>query len=490
MPGSPETMRPMSWSLRYQMIVPLAALVAMLIFHISSIRTAHEMGRLDVAERRETADLARTLSPLDAGHLREELEAAKASRPGWNFVAFRDADVLAATLPLEEREREVLASIPPQSVERSSRDMIIDMPHSSDYFWITVTEVPDWPAGTKLVGVYSRGYARGLDNRIITISEILAVSAVSLVILGAVWYSHHLSRRVVRIQEQVERIAAGELHQPADEQGKDEIGRLAKSVNAMAADLDRARKQLRDSERSRLHAQLAGGLGHELRNGIHGAKISLEIYREQLPATEGQTTRSRLLANALRQLEVTGTLISRFLAIGRKPMRQNRTAKELSDILSETQAIVEPIARHGEITFESRGDIDVPFRIDDAEEFRAALINLCMNGMEAAGRGGKLILSTAMSDTGATVQVQDNGPGPPDAIAETLFEPFETTKRDGIGLGLVQARGAVEAERGTLDWRREGDWTVFSIHLPRTDRAVPDAIAPSIAPAAEAHVLS
>jgi nitrogen-specific signal transduction histidine kinase len=63
-------------------------------------------------------------------------------------------------------------------------------------------------------------------------------------------------------------------------------------------------------------------------------------------------------------------------------------------------------------------------------------------------------------------EIRDSGPGPSAEIAERLFEPFATGKRDGIGLGLAVARQAAEAHGGHIRWQRETDCTCFQIDLP------------------------
>jgi len=64
------------------------------------------------------------------------------------------------------------------------------------------------------------------------------------------------------------------------------------------------------------------------------------------------------------------------------------------------------------------------------------------------------------------VEITDSGPGPPPEVADRLFDPFVTGKREGVGLGLAVARQVAEVHGGRISWRREADHTLFRIELP------------------------
>jgi nitrogen-specific signal transduction histidine kinase len=66
----------------------------------------------------------------------------------------------------------------------------------------------------------------------------------------------------------------------------------------------------------------------------------------------------------------------------------------------------------------------------------------------------------------AVIDIADSGPGPDPAVADKLFEPFVTGKRDGVGLGLAVARQVAEGHGGKVTFRREEGRTVFRVELP------------------------
>ncbi len=99
-----------------------------------------------------------------------------------------------------------------------------------------------------------------------------------------------------------------------------------------------------------------------------------------------------------------------------------------------------------------------------------AVINLVVNALQAMGsQGGSLVVRTRRAQDDAEIVVEDSGPGIPEAIRHSLFEPFVSTKPEGqgTGLGLSTVLMVVERHRGRVDFSSEpGRGTSFRIHLP------------------------
>ena len=104
------------------------------------------------------------------------------------------------------------------------------------------------------------------------------------------------------------------------------------------------------------------------------------------------------------------------------------------------------------------------------------VVNLLMNAMDAmAGTPAERRRITLQSDVGTqdrvTVSVRDAGPGLPGTLDGNLFEPFVTTKANGMGIGLTIVRTIVEAHRGRIDARNDADGggAIFAVTLPCTE---------------------
>ena len=95
--------------------------------------------------------------------------------------------------------------------------------------------------------------------------------------------------------------------------------------------------------------------------------------------------------------------------------------------------------------------------------------NLVVNALEAAPRGGHVIVCAASHDGVCTLAVEDDGPGIPAVLQEKILQPFFTTKSQGTGLGLAIVARRVAEFGGKLDWEspvRNGSGTRFHVTLP------------------------
>ncbi|WP_419193626.1 sensor histidine kinase [Kolteria novifilia] len=446
------------------MLVPLGALLAFFVYHLASRQGEHYIDELDHVEDTQPSLIANQLGPLKEADLKSDLKQLQRENPGYQFAVFRGDEVLASTISLAPRDLTVIRVIPTVSPGEPGRRWAGHIGTGTQkWYCLTKCRVPTWPADTRLLSLYSYNYAVMLNeqgkNRINAAASLFVVLLIGVV----TWSTGSLSRRVRRIQRQVTDIAKGDFRPTVEVRGHDEVDDLARAVNSMATQLQQMQETIRITERTRLQGQLAGGVAHELRNGIHSARLSLEVFREvcrslTLPSED-------MLQNANEQLEVTETLVQRLLSIG-KNQERGEIARPLVDVLDDVVTMVEPICRHQEIHLVTEWDMTDEV-VQDAESIRAAIVNLCLNGIEAIGRHGDLSLGLETHHETIALRVRDTGPGPDAALADQLFEPFVTSKPEGIGLGLAQVKQAAESAGGAVAWKRHARWTEFVITLPR-----------------------
>jgi putative PEP-CTERM system histidine kinase len=104
----------------------------------------------------------------------------------------------------------------------------------------------------------------------------------------------------------------------------------------------------------------------------------------------------------------------------------------------------------------------------DAEQLRSVVTNLLLNAREAVGRSGRIEVKTTVRDGWVSFSVSDNGCGmAPEFVRDSLFRPFKTTKKKGLGIGMFQTKIIVEAHHGYLRVQSEpGKGTAFHVSLP------------------------
>jgi len=290
----------------------------------------------------------------------------------------------------------------------------------------------------------------------------LGLAAIALMVVVSRWIADRISRRLLHLREQVARIADGDFLELDPGTADDELRDLAGSVNQMSARLRDMRQTIIRAERTQLLARLAAGFAHQLRNSLTGARLSVQLHRKRCASAEADPS----LGVALRQLSLTEEQVRGLLAVGRRETLPRR-ACDFGEMLREVEALLEPSRRHAGVSLDHDFPLEPVIQEIDEPSLRAAVLNLALNALEAAGPGGRTKLCLLASEKEVIIEVGDDGPGPPNDLERAIFEPFVTSKPEGVGLGLALASRAAELHRGTLSWRRDDRWTWFRLALPR-----------------------
>jgi signal transduction histidine kinase len=319
----------------------------------------------------------------------------------------------------------------------------------------------------------------------------LLLMALGILLLGAgiAWIA---STRIVMPLRQLTRaaegIAAGDYTVRVPTERTDELGRLATSFNSMAAQVDDGRRTLeaRVEERTaelsdaleRLHSaqeelvrkeklallgQLAGGVGHELRNPLGVMTNAVHYLGLVLP--DAPPTVHEYLGILRTQIGLAERIVGDLLDSARVKSPE-REPVAIGPLLTEQLGRV---GRPDDVRVAFDIAPDVPHAYVDRVQIGQVLVNLITNGVQAmAGRGGTLTLR-ANRDGGRQVRVDviDTGPGIADEHLAKIFEPLFTTKARGIGLGLAVARTLALANGGTLTVASQpGMGATFRLLLP------------------------
>ncbi len=291
----------------------------------------------------------------------------------------------------------------------------------------------------------------------------------TLAVLMASWIASTLSRPLSSILRAVRAVGRGDLRPLGlPTHRRDEIGELAEGVAQMAGwlrDWQEARVQ---TERLQLIRQVSAGLAHELRNPLTAARMTIQLFKERNGDRDTEPLRI-----ALAELGRMERQVRRFLQIARPEPPRSEIA-EIGPILDRCAAGLSATAEHLGIAMAVEAGASLPAVRVDAEQIGQVLSNLLINALDAAGPGGTVrILASAEPSGGLAIEVEDDGPGVSPGDEPRLFQPFFSTKPEGVGLGLSLCAALVREHGGAIGYGRAGGRTRFRVTLPGvTDRAV------------------
>ena len=235
--------------------------------------------------------------------------------------------------------------------------------------------------------------------------------------------------------------------------------RQVESLQILSGKLAETNRQLRNAEAGARRAerlaalgQLSAGLAHEIRNPLGVIKGSAEMLNRKVAQSEPLT--AELAGYISSEVNRLNALVVRFLDFAR-PSKLDLQPERMSEIVDralETSAASFPNAR---VKIEREYSPDAPEIPMDRQLLEQVFVNLITNAYQAMeGREGTLLLSIAPETfngaPGAGVIVEDSGPGVPPEMREQIFNPFFTSKKEGVGLGLSIVAKIVDDHRGTI----------------------------------------
>jgi signal transduction histidine kinase len=282
-----------------------------------------------------------------------------------------------------------------------------------------------------------------------------------------IWFlTERLIQRISKLQHEVEGIARGDFNRAIQAGSNDELGLLSKSVGQMAEQLSQMWQALRQRHGQQLLHQIAGGLAHNLRNTLTGARMAIELVqrKNKIQTDEREAGDATGLAVAVGQLDQAEAYVQRLLLVSRgQEARPQPTA--IRECLEGLLPGLESTAQHRGVELRWRySDSLTNQQVADGPTLLAAISNLIWNAIEA---GKHIQVSVELDSTNrCTIEVRDDGPGLEPQIQANLFEPFVSSKSEGLGLGLPLVRRAAESLAGEVQWSRTEGQTVFRFQFP------------------------
>lgn len=309
---------------------------------------------------------------------------------------------------------------------------------------------------TRVHSVGSPTYWQLLGGLAALLIAVIGASAIVAVLLAN--WSRHVRRIEVALAE-----PAGDL--PAlPLTGERELDRIVTTLNeagrrlrASRLEAERLGRAVAQGERLAAVGRVAAGVAHEIRSPIAAMRLKAEMALSRPPERKDQA-----LQVVIGQVDRLDDLVSRLLSVcEREPLRLD--AVEVPAFLEACVARFAGETRRCDTNIEIRTE-PIVARFDRLQMERAVAC-LLANALQVDAPG-PVTLQADADDGRLTLAVADCGPGPPEAIADHLFDPFVTGRPEGAGLGLSIVREVAEAHGGAADFQRRDGTTLFRIRVP------------------------
>jgi two-component system, NtrC family, sensor histidine kinase HydH len=218
------------------------------------------------------------------------------------------------------------------------------------------------------------------------------------------------------------------------------------------------------SERLAALGQLSAGLAHELRNPLGTIRASAEMLRKNI-ASENAVA-NELAGFISSEVDRTNSLVTRFLEFA-KPLELRLHKADLTEVLDRAVTLFQRSPAAARVSVYKNYSPDIPPFPLDAELMERVIFNLLVNAAEASPPDGAVTLKTRPVDGTVEISVIDRGAGIDPKHRESIFNPFFTTKPDGVGLGLAIVSKIVDQHGGKMTVESElGRGSVFRVSLP------------------------
>jgi PAS domain S-box-containing protein len=237
--------------------------------------------------------------------------------------------------------------------------------------------------------------------------------------------------------------------------------RLEELVQQRTEQLKKTQAELVKSERLAAIGELAGMVGHDLRNPLTGIKNSAYFMKKK-GSNISPNQAMEMLDTIDKCVNYSNKIVNDLLDYSKEVHLELRE-ESLRKLLTESLALLDVSEK---VQVSNRLSDEPKVRID-IDKMKRVFVNLVKNALDAMPKGGKIIVDSNRVGQRLDVSFTDTGEGIPDDVLPKLFSPLFTTKAQGMGFGLAICKRIIEAHRGTiLVNSAKGKGTTFTLTLP------------------------
>jgi signal transduction histidine kinase len=305
-------------------------------------------------------------------------------------------------------------------------------------------------------------YLRNINQLLLTLGLIAVILGSALVFL----ISYSFTRPLGSLLSGVSALERGDFTYTLDTRGGDEVAQLARAFDRMRESLARTQQNLLESERLATIGRMASSISHDLRHSLAAIVANSEFLCEShLSALQREELYQEVRSAVARMTE----LIDSLLEFSRTRASLTPTYGSVHGTMKRSLDAVKanPEFHNVLVSIRQTGNVEGWF---DHRKLERAFFNLLLNACESVPSGkGRVAVELRELGDGVEITVADNGRGVPDAIRNTLFEPFVSQgKENGTGLGLTVVQKIVQDHGGeVVITHTSSEGTTFRISLPR-----------------------
>jgi signal transduction histidine kinase len=406
----------------------------------------------------QTRDAPGLLDVLVAGFPIDEMVARdlKKQTAGSDFVFLANGGAVASTLPAAQSARIA------QQYRRGPNLQRLDLADGEfAVLGSTLRDIEGAPVGDLLTVHTFDSIRRDMDA---LLRKLVLVWAAA--ILGGLALSGFLAHRILQpirqLDEAAALIAGQEYGTRVPDGGNDELGRLARTFNAMCGSIQEAREELIRQERISTIGRLSSSIVHDLRNPL------ASIYGGAEMMMDGQLSEAqlhRVAGNIYRSSRAINDLLQELVDVSRGRTQAPELCR-LSEVIAAASDTQASSAEQRGVRIDAAIDPAIELPLERARIERVFL-NLIGNALEAMPNGGCVAIRAERKKDCVLVRVDDTGPGIPASVRKHLFQPFVSEGKNGLGLGLALSRQTLLDHGGDL-WAEETESSGarFRLRLP------------------------